>query len=304
MTSKNGCTMTRHAPAARTRWRTLAAVAALATASTAVPAALVLQTPTSFTDIALSGPGCATSSCTGQNSGTTFASIQIGATFAEADALAGLIRGNAEATGDSSGQPLGAGTGAFIEVKLLNTGAAPVSLPAGALVFNVDTLLSRTGSPFFSSSTVASSLAYGSDPGNTASASFTYSYAQTGSTPGVVQFVPSFMGNATLSVNSTTDSLLDVSFASGPIVIQPGDTLRASFLFQPAVLTLGAGATTRIDTTNTGLFKLTLPAGTVFDSGGLPVTWVSVVPEPAPLVLWALGAAAVLAAVRRRPRAA
>jgi hypothetical protein len=283
-------------PVREVRLRALCGALLMAVASVA-QATLVRTDSSAFVDLAVIGGPCPPGpACEAQDEQPVLASVQLGSTFTTADVSLGLIRAYTDASAGSGGESAGAGTGAEILFTLTNQGSTPVVLPAGALTFNVRASFARTlGS--LSGTTVAAALAYGSNPGNTASADIQYFFFDS-AVPGTVTLNQNTSGGTSIIVNTATSSVLDLSLFSGTVTVMPGEDLSMSFLFQPAASAIGVGGTAVIDASQTAMLGLVLPAGTGYDSNGLATPWISVVPEVPSAVLLSLGLLSL--AARRR----
>lgn len=197
------------------------------------------------------------------------------------------------------------------EILLRNTSTLDISLGAGALRASLDASFMQSlgvdsrGSAV--NSYVASLSGFGAGVNGAASASY---YFENAVRPGWPVAYDAFGGSPGFaSTGSAGPGGLMATLSLPGFTLQPGDFMRVRLDVRAyaAVVNPGAapGWSADTDASNSAYLSLRLPAGVAFESP-LPLAWVSSVPEPAPLVLWATGMLALAWLWRgcRRPSSA
>lgn len=221
---------------------------------------------------------------------------------ASADYAGGILKGVATST-DNFGQFASARSGLLAIYQ--NTGDTPIFV--NDLTGKVHAVFARTlGTDEFGSvaHTMVATL-FGAGPGFSGASQGIYDYTASNSATAPPELTFSESGGFTVTGNATADSL-DLQLAFPAFTLLPGETLRVGFSAAASAMSLAwpgmGGWSATSDYSSTGFLSMTLPAGVSVVSER-PLTWVSVVPEPASWTLLLAGLAALGCIGRQRQRA-
>jgi hypothetical protein len=275
----------------------LAAAALLAFPPMADSASLTAELPRSRALVAGPCTTNATTPCRSEEFAPLMSFAQVGASSAAANLPGGFIKIDARTQGigptemqfDANGR---------LEFWLRNTSSNVIVFAPGFLRFDVDATLQRSlgvGSILANETGLIARFGYtradnGIPTNESGSSSFSY-YKVESNFAQLERFVitPFADGGATVNVNSADAGTIDISFESGAVTLPPNSYLDVKFDLDIVASATGIGSTSIVDASQTASLSLTLPAGTSLDTGGAPWAWVTPVPEPSPLVLFATG---------------
>jgi hypothetical protein len=275
----------------------LTAAALLTFSPMANSASLTAELPRST--VLVSGP-CTTSAttpCRSEDFDPLMSFAQVGASSAAASLTDGFIKIDARTQGNGPTEMQFDADGR-LEFWLRNTSRNVIVFAPGFLRFDVDATLQRSlgaGSILANETGLIARFGYtrvdsGMPTNESGSSSFSY-YKVESNFAQLERFVITLFadGGATVTVNMADAGTIDISFESGAVTLLPNSYLDVKFDLDIIASATGIGSTSIVDASQTASLSLTLPAGTTLDTGGAPWAWVTPVPEPSPLVLFATG---------------
>lgn len=240
-----------------------------------------------------------------------YATNTVGGSFIEADLGTGIFKGSAFADGAAQSTIATVAYSGIENLVFTNTNQAAVSL-GGAYPFEImlDATFAHTVNPAVNGTWATQLIAtmtanVQGDPLREAQVGYSSAENWSGGalSSSAFSITPTQLGGGLVNVTTGTVGALSVLLSMGTIILNTNQTMRLDLGLQPIAYSTGVGYSATTDMSSTATIRMVLPAGvTLSNDAGVPLGWVTTVPEPATGLLVAGGLVCLAGTRRRAPR--